>query len=119
MSLPFDVPTLQLPTAIFSFSFGITKLLILVGKAIKMIIDKVNGVVPEQGVVEQTDENAAVQGSGEMVIKGNGTEMVKEKVEEKIKEEAQAKLDEKLEQKLTRKLTQQELEDGPSTTAII
>ena len=46
-----------------------------------MILDKVNGVVPEQGVVEQNDENdendenAAVQGSGEMVNKGNGTEI--------------------------------------------
>jgi hypothetical protein len=117
VSLPFDVPSLQLPTAIFSFTFGFTKILILSGKVVKMIVDKFNDtkkklvdVVPGQGVSEQTDDNAAINGASEITIEGNAADMVKDKVKEKVDEkvgekisEAQAKLDKELEKRLKKK----------------
>ena len=125
VSLPFDVPSLQIPTAIFSFSFGLTKILILAGKVIKMVVDKCNetknmgadklneakdsimGVVPGDTVEAQNDDNAAVMGAGEVTIEGNALEMAKEMAEEQIQEEIQAKFEEqisKFEEKITEKI---------------
>tara|TARA_B110000091_G_C13377693_1_gene294854 strand:+ start:91 stop:471 length:381 start_codon:yes stop_codon:yes gene_type:complete len=91
--------------------------LILSGKVVKMIVDKFNDtkkklvdVVPGQGVSEQTDDNAAINGASEITIEGNAADMVKDKVKEKVDEkvgekisEAQAKLDKELEKRLKKK----------------
>jgi hypothetical protein len=82
-----------------------------------MIVDKFNDtkkklvdVVPGQGVSEQTDDNAAINGASEITIEGNAADMVKDKVKEKVDEkvgekisEAQAKLDKELEKRLKKK----------------
>ena len=118
VSLPFDVPSLQLPTAIFSFTFGLTKLLTLFGKAIKMGVEKFNetkdmgvekideikdsitDVVPGGTVEAQNDDNVAMMGAGEVTIEGNAAEMAKEMAQEKIQEQIQEKIHEKLEEKI-------------------
>ena len=129
VSLPFDVPSLQLPTAIFSFSYGLIKILVLLGKATKMVLSKLNDakskiaqIVPEGQVQAQTDDNAAVKGAPTVTIEVNAQAMAEEKMKEKLqekidekKDEAMEKLDKKLEEKMTKKKTEDEETAGEET----
>ena len=116
----------QLPTAIFSFSYGSIKILVLLGKATKMVLSKFNDakskiaqIVPEGQVQAQTDDNAAVKGAPTVTIEVNAQAMAEEKMKEKLqekidekKDEAMEKLDKKLEEKMTKKKKEDEETEG-------